>query len=147
VAAAPKVQGEETKAAMAATAKHVKPMHVASAESAQKAAEKAPAPAKVRTAAAKPLHVAEARDTRKPARAKAAGRIEKDATPDSKEVLAGWKLRGTWPSHGPSQLAWIADENGRLATVSVGMRVAGARVLSIGSRGEVVQTTAGQILP
>ena len=91
--------------------------------------------------ASKPVVVAKAS---KPSKSK---RIEKDATPDGKEVLAGWKLRGTWPSQGPNQLAWIADEQGRLITVAVGQRISGARVLSIGKRGEVVQTTAGQILP
>jgi hypothetical protein len=92
--------------------------------------------------AAKPVRVAEVRKA-----SKRKGRVDKDATPETKEVLAGWKLRGTWPSHGQSQLAWIADENGRLTTVSVGGVVSGAKVLSIGKRGEVVQTTAGQILP
>ncbi|MBS0454096.1 MAG: hypothetical protein JSS14_22565 [Proteobacteria bacterium] len=93
------------------------------------------------TKASKPLVVAKAS---KPAKPK---RIEKDATPDGKEVLAGWKLRGTWPSQGPHQLAWVTDEQGRLMTVTVGQRISGARVLSIGKRGEVVQTSAGQILP
>lgn len=111
------------------------------------APKKAATPAKVavrHTPAAKPVRDAEAL---KPAKGKGACRVEKDPTPDSKEMLAGWKLRGTWPNHGPSQLAWIADESGRLTTVSVGTRVSGARVLSIGGRGEVVHTTAGQILP
>lgn len=103
-------------------------------------------PTKTASIASKPVRVAVAQ-ARKPSKDKGAGKIDKDATSESKEVLAGWKLRGTWPSHGPSQLAWIADDNGRLMTVSVGARISGARVVSIGNRGEVVQTTAGQIVP
>jgi hypothetical protein len=95
--------------------------------------------------ASKPVRVAEVRKVS--SNLKRGGKVDRDATPESKEVLAGWKLRGTWPSHGQSQLAWIADESGRLTTVSVGAVVSGAKVLSIGKRGEVVQTTAGQILP
>ncbi|CAN7362130.1 hypothetical protein [Variovorax sp. LjRoot178] len=102
-----------------------------------------------RVVADKPARIVRLADARKPPKASSKGRraVEKDSTPDSKEVLAGWKLRGTWPNHGPSQLAWVADEQGRLTTVSVGATVAGARVLSIGKRGEVVQTSAGLILP
>lgn len=74
-------------------------------------------------------------------------RVAKDPRPDAPEIMAGWTLRGTWPSHGPSQRAWIADEQGRVTTVSVGQYVSGAKVLSIGKRGEVVVTTAGQIVP
>lgn len=116
----------------------------------------APEPApRAKVAAARPgqakpvriVRLADARISATSAKGKAARRTEKDSTPESKEVLAGWKLRGTWPNHGPSQLAWVADEHGRLTTVSVGARIAGARVLSIGKRGELVQTSAGQILP
>lgn len=71
----------------------------------------------------------------------------KDPRPDAPEVMTGWSLRGTWPSHGPSQRAWIADEQGRVTTVSVGQYVSGAKVISIGKRGEMVLTTAGQIVP
>lgn len=76
-----------------------------------------------------------------------AARVAKDPRPDAPEIMAGWSLRGTWPSQGPSQRAWIADEQGRVTTVSVGQYVSGAKVLSIGKRGEVVLTTAGQIVP
>ena len=102
-----------------------------------------------RVVADKPARIVRLADARKPPKASGKGRgaVGQDSTPESREVLAGWKLRGTWPNHGPSQLAWIADEQGRLTTVSVGATVAGARVLSIGKRGEVVQTTAGQIIP
>lgn len=116
------------------------------------AAPKVSTPAKAsepRVVADKPARIVRLADARKPPKSSGKGRraVEKDSTPESKEVLAGWKLRGTWPNHGPSQLAWIADEQGRLTTVSVGATVAGARVLSIGQRGEVVQTSAGLILP
>lgn len=102
-----------------------------------------------RVVADKSTRIVRLADARKAPKVSGKGRraVEKDSTPESKEVMAGWKLRGTWPNHGPSQLAWVADEQGRLTTVSVGATVAGARVLAIGKRGEVVQTTAGQILP
>lgn len=102
-----------------------------------------------RVMADKPARIVRLADARKPREASGKRRraVEKDSTPESKEVLAGWRLRGTWPNHGPSQLAWVADEQGRLTTVSVGTTVAGARVLSIGNRGELVQTSAGLILP
>lgn len=125
--------------AKAASSKRERPARVVTAAKATPQAKVAEKPR-----VDKPVRVAEAR---KPSKRKGAGKVDKDATPESKEVLAGWKLRGTWPSHGQSQLAWIADESGRLTTVSVGTLVSGARVVSIGKRGEVVQTTAGQILP
>ena len=115
-------------------------------------APKVSTPAKTvapRVVADQPARIVRLADARQPPQpsGKARRAVEKDSTPESKEVLAGWKLRGTWPNHGPSQLAWVADEQGRLTTVSVGATVAGARVLSIGKRGEVVQTSAGLILP
>ncbi|CAN7784756.1 hypothetical protein LJR175_008430 [Variovorax sp. LjRoot175] len=127
-------------AAKAAPSKAARPTQTAAARKAVPATKVA-AP---RSVAARPVRIAE---VRKPSKGKRVSQVDKDPTPESTEVLAGWKLRGTWPTHGPSQLAWIADENGRLATVSVGTRVSGARVVSIGKRGELVQTTAGQILP
>ncbi|KWT65042.1 MULTISPECIES: hypothetical protein [unclassified Variovorax] len=127
------------------TPKPAKPVRVAAAPKVSTPA-KASAP---RVLAHKSVHVDGLSDSRKPPKASGQRRraLEKDSTPESKEVLAGWKLRGTWPSHGPSQLAWVADEQGRLTTVSVGAKVAGARVLAIGKRGELVQTSAGLILP
>jgi hypothetical protein len=131
-------------AAQAESPKPAKRVRVATAK--VSAPAKAVAP---RVVADKPARIVRLADARKPPKAsgKARRAVEKDSTPESKEVLAGWKLRGTWPNHGPSQLAWVADEQGRLTTVSVGATVAGARVLSIGKRGEVVQTSAGLILP
>jgi len=126
---------------------HVKPARVAVAHKATAPAAAAKVASAPRSAAAQHVQPVRVAHAHKPPKGKGAGKIDKDATPESKEVLAGWKLRGTWPNHGPSQLAWVADESGRLTTVSVGTRIAGARVVSIGNRGEVVQTTAGQILP
>lgn len=95
-------------------------------------------PARLKTAAASP----------KPASRKFAKRLPpRDARPDAAETLTGWKLHGTWPQRGPGQLAWVADSSGKLQTVAVGQRVGGAEVLAIGKRGEMVQTTAGQIRP
>ncbi|TAL65704.1 MAG: hypothetical protein EPN79_11020 [Burkholderiaceae bacterium] len=64
-----------------------------------------------------------------------------------KEVLVGWTLKATWPTHGPDQRAWIVDKEGRVMTVAVGSQVSGAKVLAIGQGGEKVVTTAGVILP
>lgn len=134
--------------AAAATAESPKPAKRVRVATAPKVLTPAKAVAP-RVVADKPVRIVRLADARKPPKASGKGRraAEKDSTPESKEVLAGWKLRGTWPNHGPSQLAWVADEQGRLTTVSVGATVAGARVLSIGKRGEVVQTSAGLILP
>ncbi|CAN7776096.1 hypothetical protein LJR290_007808 [Variovorax sp. LjRoot290] len=159
---APRVEVAKSEPVTPAAAAPVRPARTETSEAGAAAANAAPGAAKptriaaardgvprtkvavARSVAAKPVRVAE---VRKPSKGKRASQVVKDATPESTEVLAGWKLRGTWPTHGPSQFAWIADENGRLSTVSVGTRVSGARVVSIGKRGEVVQTTAGQILP
>jgi hypothetical protein len=132
-----------TAVARAESPKPAKPVRVASAPKVSTPA-KATAP---RVVVDKPARIVRLADARKPTKGGGRRTTEKDSTPESKEVLAGWRLRGTWPNHGPSQLAWVADEQGRLTTVSVGATVAGARVLSIGKRGEVVQTSAGLILP
>lgn len=135
----------EAAVAKAESPKRAKQVRVAASPKVSTPA-KASAP---RVVAEKPARIVRLADAHKPSKASGKGRraVEKDSTPEAKEVLAGWKLRGTWPNHGPSQLAWVADEQGRLTTVSVGATVAGARVLSIGKRGEVVQTSAGLILP
>lgn len=106
----------------------------------------------VKNTAAKPRLVVASKAKRHPvvvasAKKGKADRAAKDPRPDTPEVMAGWSLRGTWPSQGPSQRAWIADEQGRITTVSVGQYVSGAKVISIGKRGEMVLTTAGQIVP
>lgn len=93
---------------------------------------------RLKTAAASPKPVSRKVAKRSPPR---------DARPDAAETLTGWKLHGTWPQRGPGQLAWVADSSGKLQTVAVGQRVGGAEVLAIGKRGEMVQTTAGQIRP
>lgn len=93
---------------------------------------------RLKTAAASPKPVSRKVAKRSPPR---------DARPDAAETLTGWKLHGTWPQRGPGQLAWVADSTGKLQTVAVGQRVGGAEVLAIGKRGEMVQTTAGQIRP
>ncbi|VTU44970.1 hypothetical protein [Variovorax sp. RA8] len=144
--APPKAEAPST--AAVAKAERPKPSKRVTVAVAPKMATPAKAAAS-RVVEAKPARVIRLADARKPSKVSGKGRRapETDSTPESREVLAGWKLRGTWPNHGPSQLVWIADEQGRLTTVSVGAMVAGARVLSIGKRGEVVQTTAGQIIP
>lgn len=135
---------------MPATASAGKAPRAARAVAASRQASKAKAP----MVASAPGEGAASRVKQVPStrRAQASTKVAKrtpmrDDRADSKEILSGWKLRGTWPQRGPGQLAWIADAKGTLTTVAVGQRVGGAEVLLIGKRGEMVQTTAGQILP